>query len=688
MSEFFLELFTEEIPASQQKIARNFLSENFLKLFEDKKILFKKSSIFSIPNRLIIFFEGLEKQIIQKDEEIRGPSINAPEKALEGFLRSNQINKDKIFKKKTEKGEFYFFKKPENKIKTINILKENIPLILDNIQWKKSMRWSDYKLQWSRPLKSIMAVFDDKIIEFNYHHLASSNTTFLDKDFEDKKKIFKNFKSYEESLKKLNIIIDHNRRKEFIKNELNKISIKKNIFLEINTKLLHEVTDLVEKPNILICKFDERFLKMPKEILIITMQYHQKYFHTLDRKGNLTNEFFVIANNKDVKGYIKLGNERVVEARLSDAEFFWNKNKKQNLVKQISKLKTVNYFKGLGTYFHKVQRMRKLGGALSDELLISKDKMELCCSICKVDLISDLVAEFPELQGILCGYFAEFQGFEKDICLALREQYLPNALESKVPKKTFSIALSLIDKLDTLVGFFGVNQKPSSSKDPFALRRAALAIVRILLENNKELKIKDLINYSITLFQEQNFNFENKEVQKDLIEFLFDRLKYYMKEKDIRADIINASFSSYGINDINKIYKKSVALNKVIDKESGIDIISSYKRASNILESELKNNDLELSENVDPGVFKNDFEKNLYKKIKELRKYFANINNDENYDLTLDNLKSVKPIIYAFFDNIIVNDSDNTIRKNRLELLQMLCRTFENYINFSKIESA
>jgi glycyl-tRNA synthetase beta chain len=222
------------------------------------------------------------------------------------------------------------------------------------------------------------------------------------------------------------------------------------------------------------------------------MQYHQKYFPTFEKR-KITNEFLVVANNKDKKGFIKLGNERVVEARLSDAEFFWNKDKSQNLVKKVSKLKSMNYFKGLGTYFDKVQRMRKLGGIISDELLISKEKVELSASICKTDLISELVGEFPELQGIMGGYFAEHKVLKKIYRLAISEQYLPIGLDSKVPKKPFSIALSLTDKIDTLVGFFGINQKPTSSKDPYALRRLALGIIRIIIENKKDFKIRDLI---------------------------------------------------------------------------------------------------------------------------------------------------------------------------------------------------
>jgi len=686
MSEFFLELFSEEIPAGLQQNARIALLESFQKLFQEKQISFKKSSSFSTPNRLIILFEGLSKSIIQKTEEIKGPNVNAPEKAIEGFLRSNKIDKNNLFKKKIEKGEFYFLKKSSKKINTVNLLEKYTPLILDKFQWKKSMKWGSYSLNWARPLKSILAVFDCKSLDFKFHHLKCSNATFIDKEFEDKKKIFKDFKSYKNFFNQSGIIIDHNLRREFILKEFEKMSKKKSFIIESNSKLLNEVADIVEQPNILVCKFDEKFLNIPKEILIITMQYHQKYFPTFDKKGKITNEFLVVANNKDKEGYIKLGNERVVEARLSDAQFFWEKNKSQNLVKQVSKLKTMNYFKGLGSYFDKIQRMRKLGGMISDELLISKDQVELSVSICKVDLISDLVGEFPELQGIMGGYFAEVQGFDKELALAVSEHYLPTGLDSKTPKKPFSIALALTDKIDTLVGFFGINQKPTSSKDPYALRRSALGVIKLLIDNNKEFKIKDLISYSTSLHRDQGFELSNDLLQKELTEFLMNRLKFYMKEKKIRPDIIDASINSYGIDHMNKIYKKASTLNNLIKDEIAEDIISSYKRASSILESELKNNNLILSNTTDPGIFKNDYEKNLLKKIHELRKYFTNINKDEDYTESLTNLADAKKVIFEFFDNVKVNDEDKNIKKNRLELLQMLCRTFDNYVNFSNIE--
>ena len=687
MSEFFLELFSEEIPSTLQKNLREDLLNSFIKSFNEKFILFKKSSSFSTPNRLIILFEGLQKQIILKSEEIKGPSIKAPELALEGFIRSNNISKKDLFKKATDKGEFYFFKTKSKKLNTQDLLEELVPLILQKIQWKKSMRWSDFSLNWGRPLKSILAIFDRKKLTFNFHHLTSSNSTFIDKEFEEKKKIFIDFKDYNNFFKKLNIIIDHNQRKNLIEKKLNEISNKKNILIEDNSKLLDEVVDLTDQPNVILCEFDRKFLNIPKEILMITMQHHQKYFPTFDKKGNITNEFLVVTNKHDKSGLIKLGNERVVEARLSDAEFFWQKDKSQNLVKRVSSLKSMNYFKGLGTYFDKVQRMRKLGGMLSDELLISKDKVELSASICKVDLVSELVGEFPELQGIMGGYFAEAQGFEKDVCKAISEQYLPAGLNSKVPKKPYSVALSLADKIDTLVGFFGINQKPTSSKDPFALRRLALGVIKTIVENKKDFKIRDLISYSTGLYLDQGFEFENKSLQNELISFLMDRLKFYMKEEKIRSDIILASTSSFNLDRSVVIFGKAKSLNKFVNKPNGIDLISSYKRASNILESELKDKNLELSNTTDPGIFKTEFEKNLYKKINELSKYFQSINKDEDFEQSINNLAESKKVIFDFFDNVIVNDEDITIKKNRLELIQMLCKTFDYYVNFSLIDS-
>ncbi len=687
MSEFFLELFSEEIPSKLQVNARKNFSENLKKFFEENQVLIKgKLNVFSTPNRLVVHIDKISKKINKKSEEVRGPNVNAPNEALAGFIRANNIKKTQVFKKKTDKGVFYFYKKTSQIINTADLLKENLPNILSKLSWNKSMKWGDHKLFWGRPLKSILCVFDNKKLDFNFHHLKSSNTTYVDKELEEKTKIFYNYKSYNSFFKSLGIIIDQDKRKLFISNELEKLSNKKKLKINLKKELLEEITNIVEKPKILLCEFEKKYLTIPKEILIITMQNHQKYFPTFDNKENLLNHFFVVADTKDPKGFVKLGNERVIEARLSDAEFFWKRNRSQNLVKQVTKLKNINYFKGLGSYFDKSQRIRKLCGLISDEMLISKDKIEIASSICKVDLMSDLVGEFPELQGIMGGHFAEAQGFDKEISLAVSEHYLPIGMDSIIPKKPYSVALSISDKLDSLVGFFGINLKPSSSKDPYALRRMAISLVRLIVENNKNFKLRDLINYSCILYKEQSFEFDTKLLQKNLSEFIIERLKNYLKEKQIRNDIIESSTNVSNIDEILQVFKKSVILNKNIKKDFGQDVISIYKRSSNILLNE-KNNLSEIIGSADPGLFKSDFEKNLYKRIHDIKKYFSSIGKSENYEESLKTLSLAKNEVNAFFDNVIVNDNDPIIKKNRLELLKMLCKSFENYINFSKIEA-
>ena len=687
MAEFFLELFSEEIPANLQRNLRKNLLEEFKKFFFEKSIKFSKCFALSTPNRLVIVFNNVDKQIKILPNEIKGPKTDAPEQAINGFIRSNKIEKKELIRKETEKGEFYFYKTKVEILKIDDLLKEFIPKVLEKHQWQKSMRWGENSLYWGRPLKSVLCVFNQKVINFKLQHILSSNQTFIDQDLEDKKKTFVKFKTYEKFLLDKGIIIDQKKRESIISKKFTKILDKEKLLIKINPKLLKEVVNLVDNPNVLICSFDKRFLSIPKEILILTMQVHQKYFPTFDSNDKITNKFLIVINKKDKKGLIKIGNERVIEARLSDAEFFWNKDKSQNLVKKVSELRSINFFNGLGTYFDKVQRMRKLGGMVSDELFISREKVELSASISKTDLTSNLVKEFPELQGIMGGYFSAHQGFDKDISLAISEQYLPVGLETKVPKKPFSLVLSITDKIDTLVGFFGINEKPSSSKDPFGLRRIALSIIRIIIENKKDLKLSDYLNYSSKLYFDQGFSFSSKELQKELNNFLRERFRYYLKEKQIRFDIIDATISSFSLNKIFSLFEKAKCLNKHINDEIGLNLISTYKRASNIIDNEMKNNELEINSIPDQGLFKNDYEKKLFKKISEMQKYFSKIDDDEIYDVSLKVLAESKKEVFDFLDNVKVNEENEILKKNRLELVSMLCKTFQNYINFQILKN-
>ena len=686
MAELFIELFSEEIPSKLQIDARKKIKTILEDALNKREIHFKLSRSFSTPKRLVFLMEGIPDKIEQKTKILKGPKVGTPPVALEGFIKSNNLKKNDIYKKNIEKGEFYFAK---TKPKIINILEELefiIPEALRSYSWKKSMKWSNYDLLWGRPLKSIIALFNQKVINFNFFHLKSNNTTFADDINAEKVKKVHNFNSYLNIIKSQNIILDQDKRRTLILKKFSKICKTKNLKSNFSEKLLDDVVNLVEKPNIILGEFDEVYLKIPQEILIITMQQHQKFFPLFDEDGKLTNLFLIVANLPDIKGYIRMGNQKVIEARLSDAKFFWDKNKTQNLVKQVGKLKSLSFFNQLGTFYDRTQRLRKLAAPISDQLNISKEKVEIASSICKADLVSDLVGEYPELQGVMGKYFAKEQGFENDITFAISDHYLPVGVNSEVAKKPISTAVAMIDKIDTLVGFFGINEKPTSSKDPFALRRTAIGLLRTITENKLKIRLKDLINYSLILYNEQDVKFVNDSTVKDVLFFLRERFKNLLKEKKIRNDIIEAVESSHNTDDYLSLYNKCLILNKNISKDICKNIIVTYKRASNIIDQEIRDKKDSIIGQPETFLFKSEEEKKLFSKINEIRKYFSSTKQQESYDTTLKILADAKPATDNFFENVIVNDENLDIKKNRLELLQMFCKTYNNFIDFSKVE--
>ena len=688
MAELFIELFSEEIPARLQIDARQKIKQMLEERMQKKEIKFNSSRSFSTPKRLVFIIDGVPEKIEQKKKVLKGPKVGAPQVALEGFIRSHKLDSKDIFKKNIEKGEFYFANVKPKIISLLDEFELIIPEVLQSYSWKKSMKWADYDLSWGRPLKSVIAIFSNKIVNFNFFHLKSHNLTFLDDINSGGQRKISNYKSYLNVLKSQKIVLDQEKRKKIIIKRFNNICNSKKLKNHFNERLIEEVVNLVEKPNVIIGKFDTIYLKIPQEILILTMQQHQKYFPLFDTDGKLTNLFLFVANLSDKRGYIKTGNQRVIEARLSDAKFFWDKNKTQSLVKQVSKLKNLTFFSELGTLYDKTQRLRKLASLISDHLNINKEKVEIAASICKADLVSDLVAEFPELQGTMGKYFAIEQGFEKDISSAISDHYLPNGLNNAVPKMPIGVAVSIADKIDTLIGFFGINEKPTSSKDPFALRRTAIGLLRIITENKLTIQLKDLVNYSTAVYREQNIKFSNDSTIKDVLIFLRERLKNLLKDKKIRNDIIEAVESSHTGSDFLALYKKCIVMNKNISKDICKNIIGTYKRASNIVDQELKGQKRNITGQPESYLFKKDEEKYLFDKINEIRKHFASIEKRESYDETLKILAEAKPATDNFFDNVIVNDENLDIKKNRLELLQMFCKTYNNFIDFSKVEGA
>ena len=682
MSEFLLELYSEEIPTKLQINAREELKSSLEKSFKEESLKYKSILCYSSPTRLTVSIKDIPEKVKIPTREIKGPKVGVLEDILNSFMRAHNVVKKDVFEKENEKGKFYYIKTKPREILSKDLLTKIILNSIASLSWQKSMKWSNNTLMWGRPLRSILSIFNKKHLPFTLGHIKSTDTLVVEQNFLTKYKKVKTFNEYSLFLKKQNIIINQEEREKKILKRFESICKNKNYEQKFNKQLLEEVVNLVDNPNILLIDYNKNYLEIPKEIIISTLESHQRYFPLFDKKERLTNYFFVVANKSDPKNIIKEGNKKVVEARLSDANFFWDKDKSKNLIKQIGKLKDITFYDELGTIYDKTQRIRKMSSLVSDELNISKEKIQIAASISKSDLCSDLVGEYPELQGIMGKYFALAQGFEEDVANAVSDHYLPIGTSSPVPKKPISYSISIVDKLDSLVGFFLINEKPTSSKDPFALRRAAIGLLRIIIENKLTIKLRDLLNYSIRLYEEQGTVIKNKEAEKEILTFLKERMRNILKEKKIKSDIIDASISSHNGDNYLDLFNKNILMNKYISKDVGKNAINSYKRASNIIDSVSKG----IEGRPDAVLFRQEEEKALFEKINEIRKAFTVKEDKKNYENLLIQLSETKPFTDNFFDNVKVNDENNDIKNNRLELLKMHCNTFNNFINFSKLE--
>jgi glycyl-tRNA synthetase beta chain len=682
MAELLLELYSEEIPPQLQIGARTQLKQFIENSFKEDNIHYKDLSVYSSPTRLMLHVKDIAEKIKINSKEIKGPKVGSPEQILKGFTKAKNITEKDLFKKGTEKGEFYYIKTDPKSILVEDLLVKTLPKALNSISWKKSMKWSDYSLMWGRPLRSIFAKFNNKKLDFRFDHLETTDEVIIEQDLISKTKKINNFKEYIAFLKSYKIIVDHEEREQIILKKINSVSKTRDYKENLNPRLLEEVVNIVEDPNILLVSFNKDYLKIPQEIIISTLEKHQRYFPIFDRRDRLTNYFFVVANKKDEKRLITEGNKRVVEARLADAKFFWDKDRSKNLIKQIANLKFVTFYEKLGTIYDKTQRLRQLAGLLSDDLNINKEKVQVAASISKSDLCSDLVGEYPELQGVMGKYFALAQGFDEEVANSVSDHYLPAGLTSPLPKKPFSYSISIVDKIDTLVGFFVIDEKPTSSKDPFALRRAAIGLLRIIIENKLVFKLRDLISYSIRLYREQGVEIKNEKTENQVLYFIKERMRNVLKLKNIKPDIIEASISSHAGDNFLDLYKKTLLMNKYKNKGIGLNAISSYKRAANILDKAGKG----ITGRPDAVLFRKDEEKILHEKINEIRKAFTVKDDNKDYESLLIRLSETKESTDNFFDNVVVNDENQNIKNNRLELLKMFCNTFENFIDFSKLE--
>jgi glycyl-tRNA synthetase beta chain len=713
MAEFLLELFSEEIPARMQAKGADDLRDLIVKGLDEKGLTYTKAEAHSTPRRITVVVDGLPLENSPPPIDKKGPRIDAAQQALDGFLKSiGQSDFSKCVQEESPKGTFWYYREAVQSTATAQLLNQLISDVLFKMSWPKSMRWKYNKvLPWVRPLKSIAALFDGKIIakkltlgtsgfsiEENDHVVLSfSNTTQGHRFLSPGVFEVKNFADYTEKLKAAHVILSRAERKAYIAAEAQKLAATEGLKVNENEGLLEEIVGLVEWPVPLVGTFEKEFLEVPQEVLISTMRGDQKYIALLDSSGKLANKFVVIANTitEDGGKNVVAGNEKVLRARLSDAKFFWDQDRKKKLDSRIDALGQITFHQKLGTVKDKVARLEKLAAHIAKQTGADEKQAARAALLAKADLTSGVVFQFPEVQGIMGRYYALHDKETPAVAQAIADHYKPVGANDSCPTEPLSICTALADKLDTLAGFFAIDEKPTGSKDPFALRRAALGIIRIILENNLRLPLVPLFEVAYNGYTAQGLR-PLKDVTDDLVQFFTERLKVALKDQGIRHDLIDAVLAAennFGDqkhirnDDVLQVYKRAYALKDFLVTEDGKNLLAGYKRAANIVKQEEKKSGEEYywihlrEENFfkDPEIV-------LWRSLVEFGRECANALQSEDFSQAMGLMAELRPNIDAFFSNVHINDEDQTIRFNRLALLRRVSNSMELIADFSKIE--
>ena len=691
MSELFIELLSEEIPYWLQKnIVEQFKKKIIDVIIENNLSLTNKINIDSnfTPLRLIFSCSNLIKEQKSSIKEIKGPPVNAPENAIVGFLKKIGVSKKNLEKKKINDQDYYFAKYEEIGKKSEEVIKNNLENIITTINWPKSMRWIHDNFKWGRPINNILFYFDNKFIPLDFLETYSiNNNSFTISHKKNEKEIkFRSFNEYKKKLISSKVIIEQRKREEKIKKEINNFCKQKKIVLKDKHIFLVSLNaGLTEYPDVLFGKIQKDYMSLPQEILEVVMINDQNFIPLFEKNNNLSPHFVIVGDlieKKFQKGIVK-DNEKVLEARFADAVFYWENDLKIKLESRKQLLSDIQFHQKLGTFDDKIKRMEFFAMNLATQLNFQFNTSHLtqAVKLSKLDLTTGLVREFPELEGIIGGYIAEVEKKDKDVCLSLKEQYLPKGPSDLCPKSNLSILLSLSDKLDTLLGFFLIDEMPTSSKDPYALRRSALGILRIIIENNLKIELEKIFNDEV--INKYNLqNTKNFEI-KNLIFFLINRFKFFLKAITKRQDVVNAFFiEKFFSSDFLTLYKKFIALNNFINKGEGKKIIELNKRALNIVIIEGKK--VEINNFIDKDLLKEQHEKILVDSLNKVKNKIEN--EEEDFNSVLNTISSLHTPLNNFFDNVMVNVDDVKIKSNRLSILKKVLDTIKVYADFSKIQ--
>lgn len=689
MPQLLLEIFSEEIPARMQAQAARDLERLVVGGLTDRGFLNEGARSFATPRRLTLVIEGLPAQQADVSEERKGPKVDAPDGAIQGFLRSTGLTRDQLKIQKDPKGDFYLAVTERKGRPTPAVLAELIPEVIKSFPWPKSQRWGAGELTWVRPLHSILCTFDGEVVPFGVGAVTSSNKTRGHRFLGNNVIEVRRFDDYVDQLKKAHVILNAGDRKAQILHDAQQLAHAQNLELIADDALADEVAGLVEWPVPLIGQFDKGFLDVPQEILISTMRANQKYFALKDpRTGKLSNRFVVIANmlTKDGGKQIVAGNERVLRARLSDAKFFWDQDRKTRLEARVPQLKDIVFHAKLGTQLQRVERIERLAGEIATIIGADEAKARRAARLCKADLVSGTVGEFPEVQGVMGRYFALNDGEDAAVADALRDHYKPQGQGEDVPTAPVSMAVALADKLDTLAGFFAIDEKPTGSKDPFALRRAALGVIRIVLEGGLRLKLTDAAKNAGKTFQ------GNPVWVGALVEFFADRLKVALRDKGIRHDLIDAVFALGGQDDLTLIVRRVEALQGFLKTDDGKNLLAGYKRAVNILkieEGKEKKKDAKFAGftgKPDVSLLEVPQEVELFKTLAIANDLIAAEVQKERFEEAMRAMSRLRAPVDAFFEKVTVNADNSRLRENRLKLLSVIRDAMHSVADFSKVE--
>jgi glycyl-tRNA synthetase beta chain len=690
MPQLLLEIFSEEIPARMQAQAARDLERLVVGGLTDRGFLNEGARSYATPRRLALVIEGLPAQQADVTEERKGPRVDAPEPAIQGFLRSTGLNLHQLRKQKDPKGgEFYLAVTERKGRPTPEVLAELVPEVIRSFPWPKSQRWGAGEMTWVRPLHSILCTFDGEVVAFEVGGISSGNRTrghrFLGNDMFEARR----FDDYVEKLKKAHVILNAADRKAQILHEARQLAHAQNLELIADDALADEVAGLVEWPVALIGQFDRGFLDVPQEILISTMRANQKYFALRDpATGKLSNRFVVIANmvTRDGGRNIVAGNERVLRARLSDAKFFWDQDRKTRLEARIAQLKDIVFHAKLGTQFERVARIENLAGEIAPVVGADAAKARRAAHLCKADLVSGTVGEFPEVQGVMGRYFALNDGEDAAVAEALADHYKPQGQGDEAPTAPVSVAVALADKLDTLAGFFAIDEKPTGSKDPFALRRAALGVIRIVLDGGFRLPLVQAARMAGGSFP------GNGAWVPSLVEFFVDRLKVALRDKGVRHDLIDAVFALGGQDDLALVVRRVQALQGFLGTDDGRNLLAGYKRAVNILkieEGKEKKKDAKFAGftgKPDVALLEAAQEVELFKTLAIANDLVAAEVQQERFEEAMRAMSRLRAPVDAFFDKVTVNADNPDLRTNRLKLLTEIRAAMHSVADFSRVE--